>query len=110
MREALFDFLVEYCANDIASIFLRDKKLFVTNKAECYSYEVENNVVVKSVEDKFACDHEEADTRIIYHLSKLEASRIAMVKASDTDILVIILGNIHKLEPLEIFLSIYSRI
>lgn len=81
--------------------FLDKKKVFITNKDECFSYQVQNDTVIQNNEREFACHHEEADTRIVYHLSKLANNQRVMVEASDTDIFVIILGNIHKLETLQ---------
>lgn len=57
------------------------------------------------MEANFKCFHEEADTRIVYHLSKLAGNPKVMVKASDIDVLVIILGNMHKLSASEIYFS-----
>lgn len=104
-KEALVAFLTEYWCNNSVASFLHNKKVYITNKDQCFSYQIVNDSIIKTVEQDFACNHEEADTRIIYHLSKLENNSKVMIKASDTDILVIILGNIHKLASLEIYLS-----
>ena len=59
------------------------------------------------MENTLCCNHEEADNRIVYHLSTLtERSKVTVV-AKDTDILVIILGCKSKLSPLvQIFMEI----
>lgn len=103
-KEALITFISEYWYNNSIVPFLRNKKVYITNKSECFSFQTVNDAVMKTVEQDFICNHEEADTRIIYHLNKLEKNSNVMVKASDTDILVILLGNIHKLIDLEIYL------
>lgn len=104
-KEALVAFVTEYWGTISLPLFFHNKKLYVTNKDQCFSYQNAGDSVVKTIAEDFACNHEEADTRIIYHLSKLANNTKVMVKASDTDILVIILGNIHKLATLEIYLS-----
>lgn len=63
---------------------------------------------MKTDETDLHCHHEEADTRMMYHLSKLESHSKIMIKAFDTDILVILLGNIHKFGTFEIFLTTIS--
>lgn len=52
-----------------------------------------------------ACDHEEADTRIVYHISKVPEHSNILIRASDTDILIILLGNIHRFPTMKIWLA-----
>ena len=43
------------------------------------------------------CDIEEADTRMIYHLiHQCQPQSNVVVRSSDTDVLMILLGNYHK--------------
>ncbi len=57
----------------------------------------------------FDADHGEADTRIVFHVSKITSNNVIMVKTSDTDILIIKFGNFQKLKPsLEIWLSTHN--
>lgn len=62
--------------------FLNNKKVYLTIGDNCFSYKTVNNTVIRTVEENFECHHEEADTRIIYHLSKLENNSIVMSKVS----------------------------
>uniref|UniRef100_A0A2H1WQX5 SFRICE_024036 n=1 Tax=Spodoptera frugiperda TaxID=7108 RepID=A0A2H1WQX5_SPOFR len=60
----------------------------------CYSYRVESNKVIKTLEDSLSCEeHEEADSRIIYHICQINVDAEVMIRCSDTDILIILLGN-----------------
>ena len=42
------------------------------------------------------CNHEEADTRILFHiLHALQSKSLGLIQTGDTDVVVIILGNYH---------------
>lgn len=69
------------------------------------SYCVSNNHVIKSEEVDILCHHEEADTRIMFHIYKAPKNSKILVKATDTDVLIIILGNIHKVPDKKIWLA-----
>lgn len=57
-----------------------------------------NAAVLETLSDTFSCPaHEEADTKIIYHLCKVNRAASVMIICSNTDILVILLGNYHKI-------------
>lgn len=104
-KEALVQFLANDWQKDSMACILANKKIFITVEEKCFSF-VSNNHSVKKVEEPdFACYHEEADTRLIYHISKLKPNSKIMVKASDTDILIILLGSMHKFDALEIWLN-----
>lgn len=77
--------------------FIGNKNIYVSfNK--CYSYRVENNKVIKTVEDLLSCEeHEEADSRIIYHICQINFNAEIVIRCSDSDILVILLGNMDHL-------------
>lgn len=79
--------------------------MYLTVEDKCFSFQNLNSRVLKTEETEFECAHEEADTRIIFHLSKLEPGSNVVVKASDTDILIIVLGNMHHLKEFEIWMK-----
>lgn len=68
-------------------------------------YQAQQNCIKKSEEVDYTCNHEEADTRIVFHAHKVTPGSRILIKASDTDVLIIILGNIHKLSESTIFLA-----
>lgn len=92
----------------MASI-IKNKKIYITVEDQCFSFFVNDLVVTKVLENDFQCFHEEADTRIIFHISRCHPNTKVMVNASDTDILVILLGNFYKFGNLEIWLSTKCR-
>lgn len=94
-KEALVSFLSEYWANDSVATILQGKKVFISVGDRCFSYQVIGNHVAKSEETNYTCSHEEADTRIIFSLSKAAPTSRAVIKSLDTDILIILLGNIN---------------
>ncbi|CAH2109151.1 unnamed protein product [Euphydryas editha] len=104
-KEALVKFLADFWENDYFSLTLLNKVVFITVGEECFSYRVEGDHVIKTKETNLSCQHEEADTRIMYHISKAPAETKVLVKANDTDVLIILLGNIHKVADMEIWLA-----
>ena len=64
---------------------------------------------MSSEEKSYKCFHEEADTRIIYYISKVKPRSKIMNQATDTDILVILLGNMHKLNDKTILIASASN-
>ena len=88
----------------MASI-LNEKKVFLTVQERRLSFRSVDNAVISSEEKSYTCFHEEADTRIIYHISKVKPRSKIMIQATDTDILIILLGNMHNLNDKQIFME-----
>ncbi|XP_072754742.1 uncharacterized protein [Anoplolepis gracilipes] len=103
-KEALVTFLFEQWQNDILISTLGSKKVLITVQEKCFSFVVENNSIKKNEEIDFECFHEDADTRIIYHISKCKTDAKILLNAIDTDALIILLGNIHKFIDSQIWL------
>lgn len=98
-KEALVNFLIDHWqSNDLAPFI--DKKTIILNFKQCYSYSVnaKGEVVREKNFDFFCPAHEEADTKIVFHASKVNENKTVVVKCSDTDIVVIMLGNLHKIK------------
>jgi len=72
-------------------------KIIYVNFNKCYSYRVESNKVIKTVEDSLSCEQEEANSRIIYHICQINVDADVLIRCSDTDILIILLGNMDNL-------------
>lgn len=104
-KEALVRFLAEYWVNKNVVTIIGNKKIFLTVDHQCYSFQVQENFIKKTEETDYECHHEEADTRMIFHAHKIVAGSKILIKASDTDVLVILLGNIHKIQQSEIWLA-----
>lgn len=101
----MVEFLANYWENDHLVSIIQTKKIFITVGTLCYSYESRGKHVVKTEEIDYECYHEEADTRIMFHISKILQSSKILVKASDTDVLIILLANMHKVSQTEIWLA-----
>ena len=92
--------LYEYLANCVNSYFgARNKDVFVT-LADGVLTNSDSNISSISL-----CDHEEADTRILLHAAhavKMGHQKI-MVRTVDTDVLVLCLSNLRKLDGIAEF-------
>ncbi|KAF0748896.1 Uncharacterized protein FWK35_00021465 [Aphis craccivora] len=57
-----------------------------------------NGYVLRSTNELLSYNHEEADTKIIYHLYQIskEPEKQVVIRCNDTDVLIIILGNMNK--------------
>ncbi|XP_074106572.1 uncharacterized protein LOC141532227 [Cotesia typhae] len=75
-----------------------EKKRVLINFKQCHSYVVDNNKIVSDVDDTLSCpEHEEADTKIVFHISNTDAQANFVIRCSDTDIAIIMLGHMHNL-------------
>ena len=71
IKEALVTFSINYLENNNSTRILGSKKLIVNNGGTCYSFISQEDRMVKSEEFAYYVKHEEADTRIIYHVGQL---------------------------------------
>lgn len=73
---------------------------YCVNYELCHEFRINstNSGILKSVNERFTCSsHEEADTKIIYHICNTDRIANFSIVCSDTDILIILLGNLHKI-------------
>lgn len=100
-KEDLVEYFLESWKRKEMAPFFGNKIVYVNYK-ECYRYEVIDGNVVQTIERLQSCPkHEEADTKIIYHVcnfKELEPPYNVLIRCSDTDILVIMLGNMNFLQ------------
>lgn len=100
-------FICENWQNDCYAPILSNKCLYVNCDDICYKFYSIDGLVHREIDDNLFCAHEEADSRIVYHLSKMPSNSQVIIKTSDTDVLIIILGNIHNLpENLSMWLEV----
>ena len=97
-KEALVEFLTGFWGNDDLAPIIGQKKLYVNSADVCYSFHNENGIMMKAIEEDFRCSHEEADTRMLFHISKVPSPSNIVIRTVDTDVLVIALGALHNLE------------
>ena len=57
-------------------------------------YQSDNYSVKRILEDAYYGSHKEANSRIVFHLSKVDSKNIVLW-AVDTDVLIITLGSMH---------------
>lgn len=105
-KDAFVQFLIDHWNSQVAANFLKDKELYVSYE-KCFRYKIENNIVQCQVVNDYLCTgHEEADTKITYFLSRMENNSEVVVQCSDTDIMIIILGNMmHFRDNVKIWLQ-----
>ena len=106
-KQKLIEFLIDDWANESKVSFLRtrDKNLTLyVNYDKCYKFSaVEDRrggyYVYREVVDSLTSNQVEADTKIILHVCNYNAisPTSVLIKASDTDIFTIMLGNMHNM-------------
>ena len=96
-KEALVNFLIVHWQSEEMIPYIVNKKILL-NFDQCYEYEVCNECLVFSINNKFTilC-HEEADTKIIYYACNIAPTANITIKCSDTDILIIMLSNMNRI-------------
>ena len=95
-KQALVSFLIEHWNNDTLSYLLEGKKLFVTSFDRCYEYKSINGMIERNIVTHLTSTHVEADSRIMFHILNLDPPGKTVVRTSDTDILIILLGVFHE--------------
>ncbi|CAH1102151.1 unnamed protein product [Psylliodes chrysocephalus] len=103
-KEALVEFFVQYWEDYSMTSFIQNKTVFITVQERCYSYRSVNGRIFKKEEGDFECQHEEADTLILFHMNKINQNSTILVTVSDTDVPIILLGNIHTFPDMDIYL------
>lgn len=86
---------------------LGDKTTRVTCKKSCFSYSCINGRIVKASDNELISTHEEADTRVLLHLSKISFPAPVVICTSDTDVMVVAISNIGELDrKLNVYLEV----
>lgn len=103
-KMALVTFLIEHWTSDDAAEIIKRKVLYVSFD-KCYKYVVKEGHVIRTIDEDLSCPaHEEADTKMIFHLCQIENDCNVEILCSDTDVLVIMLANMcHLKAKLEIW-------
>lgn len=97
-KEALVDFFILHWATDEMASFIGNKIIHV-NFRKCHSFVANSNKVVLSINEELSCpEHEEADTKIIYHACHINYPANIVIRSVDTDIVAIMLAHMHHLK------------
>lgn len=77
--------------------YINEKEIYI-NYDTCYKYVTNDGKVLGTIEEQLSCAaHEEADTKMVFHLCQLQSDANVTICCSDTDVLVIILGNMERI-------------
>lgn len=96
-KTALVNFIIQHWASDAAAEII-GRRVVLVNFDQCYKYVAKDGHVTRTIEDDLSCPgHEEADTKIIYHLCHIDSESDVVIRGSDTDVLVIMFANICNL-------------
>ncbi|CAH1645610.1 unnamed protein product [Spodoptera littoralis] len=96
-KEALVDFIIDDWANDYMAPFIGSKTILV-NHLRCYQYKICEGKVQRTLALSLACPgHEEADTKIVFHVCHLTSDAHVTIRCSDTDVQIQIqkITNLH---------------
>ncbi|CAG9834603.1 unnamed protein product [Diabrotica balteata] len=97
-KEALVDFFTKHWSSEEMKSFLGNRQIFI-NFRTCQSYQIVDDKIQSSVVESLCCtSHEEADTKIVYHACNITEQSNIVIRASDTDILIIMIGNMTRLQ------------
>ena len=95
------EFLGDEWASDKYVNIFRGHTVYYATGEVCHRYHVANDAVVQTRIDGLSCVHEEADTRLIFHVNYKAAqndyTQQFVVRCNDTDIFIIILCHAHSI-------------
>ena len=91
-KESLMYFLVDLWSNDQLTYLFKFKLLYVTCNDKCYQYYANNNQVVCLEVHALYSTHEEADSRMFFHLKSIDPPSNVIIRTADTDCLIIALA------------------
>ena len=96
-KNALIQFLVNEWIEEGYADILKDKMLYANCGNMCYPFKVVNGVIIRRNEPLLFCSHEEADSRMIFHLTSSDTNDEVVLRTNDTDVLVALLGCMENL-------------
>ena len=98
-KRGLPEFMMDDWAGEQYRHILEGRIVFLGVNGKCAKYSVVNGGVQKELIQDLFCNHPEADTRLCFHLTVADLDcqdGDIVVRASDTDILVILLHHVHR--------------
>lgn len=96
-KEALVEFFLNDWAKQEMAEYIGSKMLDVSYK-NYDTFVVLNGKVEKTRVDESSCpDQEEADTRMVHYACQVSVECEILLKCNDSDILIIMLGNMHNI-------------
>ena len=91
-------FLIDDWANGDKADLIGEKTIYV-DYTSYYKYKVEDNILSRMEDPSSTNNHIEADTKIIFHVCKINENnpKQILIKASDSDIFIIMLSNMSNM-------------
>ena len=108
-KEALVEFLITFQESNKFAFVIGSKKIFVNSGDTCFLICNEDGLIVRRIAEEYKCSHEEADSRMLFHVSKCSTPSNIVIRTADTDVftgsdytaLFNRKGKIRPLKPLE---------
>ena len=96
-KDSFIGFLVTSWNDNSLASMIGNKTIFITHRSSCFRFTAVEGKVVREEEQTLYSTHEEADTRLFFHLASLpevqSTERNVVIRSNDTDVLVIALGQ-----------------
>ena len=84
-------FLASAWEDDCLAEIFQGKCLYINNGDICYCFREENGQVTRTLIPELTSSQEEADSKMIFHLTNLEENSKVIIRTSDPDVLVKVL-------------------
>ena len=98
-KPTLVAFLIRYWANDHLHFFIGQKKLCVTCENDCYLFKANDNCVHTTKCANLHSIHQEADSKMLFHVASIPSPATIVIRSVDTDVLVIALACLSTIDP-----------
>lgn len=90
--------LVDSFEDDSLCNIIGDKTVRVTEGSNCYVFTATNGRVLKELDERSFSTLEEADSKMIAYLAGIPSPANVVLRADDTGVLIVALGNIRKIK------------
>ena len=100
-KTSFFRFLMYEWAEHANLDVLSGHSIYLALDQECYWYSIQDNQIVCEKINELGCAHEEADTRIIYHLHNIlqeDNTPSIVIRSYDTDVFLLLLYHVSTYE------------
>ena len=91
-KSSLIQYLISAWDNNSLATTRGEKKVLVNSDDDCYSFPAKDQRMRKMCERSLHSTHEEANSRMIFHLNSVINPANVVIRTSDTYVLVIALG------------------
>lgn len=108
-KTTFFQYLTKEWQSDTHGDILHGREIYVAIDRVCYRFTEQDGGVHREMVPPYQCEHEEADTRLIYHLGKLilqdNNNRQYAVRSNDTDVLILLLYHMSQLDQSNVWMD-----